>query len=173
MSALTWLHRVNEIPRAGLSASHTADADTRAAVAADLSIPALHALEVSYKIVPQDEGRYRVSGEVTAELELACVVTLEPVMQRLDEPIDVAFWPDALPQLSDVDFDPLTDPDIEPIENGRLDLGRIVMETIASAIDLYPRAQDAELEASEARGGGDESPFAALAQLKSDTTSSK
>ena len=58
--------------------------------------------------------------------------------------------------------------EFEPIEHGRIDVGRIVYETLSAAVDPYPRKAGAEFAADEVGGPlvGDYGPFAALKKLK-------
>ena len=64
------------------------------------------------------------------------------------------------------------DDEPERIENNAIDAGRIVFETLVTALDPYPRAPGAELELpGDASGAGSDDakpdhPFAALAKLK-------
>jgi hypothetical protein len=70
------------------------------------------------------------------------------------------------PQTGQVALD--AEPEPEPIVGGKIDAGRIVFESLAAAIDPYPRLPDAEFEGplSAPEGGKPESPFAVLASLK-------
>jgi hypothetical protein len=58
-------------------------------------------------------------------------------------------------------------PDEEPMENGAIDVGRVVFEELMSGIDPYPRRPDAHFDWS---GDGIEetrdNPFAALSRLR-------
>ena len=115
-----------------------------------------------------------MQGELAATVEQACVVTFDPVVSTIREPLDVEFWPpeqlDAKPvHAEEAEASALDLPEAEPIEQQRLDVGRVVVETLAVSIDPYPRAPDAALDRTTA--GADAaapqvSPFAALAKLK-------
>jgi hypothetical protein len=59
----------------------------------------------------------------------------------------------------------------EPIEGGKIDLGPVIYETLATALDPYPKREGVSFEWSEAPGAGaadepPESPFATLKRLK-------
>ena len=58
----------------------------------------------------------------------------------------------------------------EPIVEGKVDLGPVIYETLATALDPYPRREGASFEwPGEADAPGTEqvrNPFAALARLK-------
>jgi hypothetical protein len=95
-----------------------------------------------------------------------CVVTLEEIERRYEAPLGVEFWPaDMLTDAEDADVDPLG-ADREPIEDGRLDVGRIVYEELASVIDPFPRRDDAAFDWEDKEGAARTHPFAQLARLK-------
>ncbi|MEP0522252.1 MAG: DUF177 domain-containing protein [Hyphomicrobiales bacterium] len=125
----------------------------------------------------------RVRGEVKAVVVQNCVVSLEPVRQRLQEEIDRTYVAsrDEVEHVfknMNANREMMIDPDeIDPpevIENGRLDLAAIALEHMILGIDLYPRAKGVDVSSSLALAGAavseeeiaKESPFAALAQLK-------
>lgn len=168
-----WRHRLNEIPAAGLRVSRDATEAERAQLAAQLPLESCEALSVEYRIKPAGRDRYALTGRVTAELAQSCVVSLDPVPARLDEPIDCKFVTAALiPESQDEEQEVLGIEDLEPIENGFIDVGRIVFEVVASGLDPYPRRDDAQWqppgnEAESDEGGA--GPFAALADLKKKT----
>jgi len=171
---LDWSHAVGEIPREGLRVVRTATGQEAARLGATLDVLSCESLEVSYHIRPITHGRYRAEGRLTAVLEQSCVVTLAPVRSVVEEPIRVEFWPaDQLAHSSNVDLEHsvLEGEEVEPIENHRLEIGRIVYEIVSAAIDPYPRAEGAEFVwaeegGSEAAQRGHSGPFAALAKWK-------
>ena len=58
--------------------------------------------------------------------------------------------------------------DTLPIENGAIDLGEAAAETLALALDPFPRSPGADAALAEAGvlGESEAGPFAALADLK-------
>ncbi len=58
--------------------------------------------------------------------------------------------------------------EIEPIEHGLIDAGRIVFETLSAAVDPYPRKAGAEFHADAVAttASSEAGPFAALKELK-------
>jgi len=59
--------------------------------------------------------------------------------------------------------------EIEPIEHGLIDAGRIIFETLSASVDPYPRKPGAEFTAEELGDGAAATktgPFAALKKLK-------
>jgi uncharacterized metal-binding protein YceD (DUF177 family) len=166
----SWSHAVAEIPGRGLDMRRQASAAERASLASTLEILAVDRLDVVYRIAQLGDGRYRLTGTISADVSQACVVSLEPVPSTLEDRMDVEFRV-SLPPPGDAEeegeLSALEADEIEPVENGRIAVGRIVLETLAAALPAYPRAPGAELEQHEAGpaepGGG---PFSALAGWK-------
>jgi len=170
--AATWTYATADIPARGIDTTRTATAAEREALAAKLEILGLERLVVRYRITPLANGRFRLSGTVDARVVQACVVTLDPVETTLEEAMDVEFHPSEAPAgsaaPSDEEMSALEAEEHEPIEHGRLEVGRIVTETVGASLPAYPRAPDAALEQHEAGPGdtGSTGPFASLANWK-------
>jgi len=99
-------------------------------------------------------------------------VTLEPVRSRLSEGVPVALVTASGGDPGAVVILPEGEDPPEELTEGRIDLGEMVAQQLAVALDPYPHAPGAgeEGEASdqdEAREGKTASPFATLAQLRS------
>lgn len=168
MTALAdWRHRLNEIPANGLRVTRKATPEERAEIAASLSIVSCENLSATYQIKAKNRDRYELTGHVTVGVIQSCIVSLEPVRASLDETLDCAFIPsDLLPESREDEQEVLSIDDLEPIENGWINVGRIVFEVISTGLDPYPRREDAQwsdvASAREIATG----PFAALAELK-------
>lgn len=169
--ALPWFITLDEANRQDLGGRLEANDAQRAYIARLLDLEALDRLALDYALAAIGNGRFRLSGAVQADVSQTCVVTLAPVPQKIDELVEVEFWPKA--QLSEPNvasahqFDQ-GDP-AEPIVAGRLDIGRIAYETFVTALDPYPRAPAAEFawaEKSDSAEPGDANPFAILKWLK-------
>ena len=95
------------------------------------------------------------------------------VAAAVDEPFEVTFCPaEAMPAAPSSEREILSEPEIEPLRDGRIEVGRVVFETLAAALDPYPRRADAAFEWTDPRdaGGAEKaSPFAVLRSLKRDT----
>ncbi len=176
-----WTHTPESIPHGGLKTKRAAATEELNVLAKALDVVAVDALALDYAIKNAGAGVYRLTGRLTAKVVQSCVVTLEPVPGDIDEDIQVEFRPDARSLLRhakgkagddvaddtlDVDFE--SDVDVEPITDGRMEIGRIVFETLAAALDPYPRAPGAALDWQDeaAAEPSKVSPFAALAKLK-------
>ena len=159
--------RRDDVPEGGLHIDLTADEPTRAAIAALAGVPGLPRLAASFDIARQGKG-LRVEGEVTAEVEQTCVVTLEPMTSEIHEPIDLVFMPPggAVPvHGTEEEIDPAAADEPEPLVDGAADLGAAATEFLLLAIDPYPRKPDAVFDSPD-QGDAGTNPFAALAALK-------
>ena len=158
---------LEEIPDSGLHMEIEAPPETRAALAklADLrDIPRLAAV---FDLVRADGG-VDVSGRVKARVGQTCVVTLEPVENEIDEPVDVAFRPGAELAAVPAHGSQVLDEDEdrpEPLVGGKVDLGALATEFLLLGIDPYPRKPGAEFAPAPAAEPG-EHPFAGLEALK-------
>jgi uncharacterized metal-binding protein YceD (DUF177 family) len=142
-------------------------AEERLAIAKDLGLMELQALEADLAANRDDEGRIQVTGNLRATVVQSCVVSLKPVVQAIDERFERHFAPtDHAAAGSSVDIDPDTEDPPDGFGEEGIDLGAVVVEQLILAIDPYPRAEDAELPA-QASGGSEkaESPFAVLKTL--------
>ncbi len=117
-------------------------------------------------------GLIRVNGRLTARVTQSCVVTLAPVETMVDEEISLTFGPpeDRAEEEGDeidIDFHDSDPPD--PIIDGAIDLGAVMVEHLALGIDPFPRAAGAEFSPPEETVEAPEpkaNPFAVLASLK-------
>ena len=156
-------------PRRALPSSARPIWRSASAVAAALDLVGLPQLQARYQITPLSLGRYQLTGELKAVLEQSCVVTLEPVRSEIAETYAATYWPpEAMPEPAKGQVALNGEPDPEAIVGGSLDVGRIVFESLAAAIDPFPRLPGAVFEGplSTPQGDTPESPFAVLANLK-------
>lgn len=160
----TW--PVSEIGERSRDVTIEASADERAALAKRFAIVAIVQLAASARLQRRADGIY-AEGRVTAQVTQSCVVTATPVKARIDEPFVLRFVEDFDPQADEIELN-ADDCDTVPIENGAIDLGEAVAETLALALDPWPRAPNADQALIEAgvSDGSDVGPFAALKALK-------
>ncbi len=162
--------------REGRKAALNATAEDRAAIAEDLGILTLDALRASYVLTPVGKGGWRMAGTVFAAVTQACVVTLDPVAQVIEEAFERVFEPGAKPVTIEDSFDVMIDLDDddppEPLGDG-IDLSAVVLESLALALDPYPRAPNAVFDGklvappgAAPLDTGAVKPFAALEALK-------
>jgi uncharacterized metal-binding protein YceD (DUF177 family) len=167
-----WMIAVKDVPHNGMHFVRSATEAERVALAKALNVLECAALDCDLRIRALRQGRYQVAGRITADVAQACVVSLEPVAGRVEETVDVEFWPKeqiAPPASTAADewFDPQAPDGAEAIENGRMALGQLVYECIAAGLDPYPRLPGAALAwAEKPEVKAEIHPFAALAKLK-------
>ncbi len=144
-----------------------------AAVASLLDLGALDGLHFEYRLRRGGGGRVHLSGRLKAGVTQTCVVTLEPVDGSIDVPVEIEFWPEPLienwakkaedpGQTGVLDWP-------EPIADGTIDLGPVLYETLATALDPYPKKAGASFQWSQGTAepeGSESGAFAALSQLK-------
>jgi uncharacterized metal-binding protein YceD (DUF177 family) len=143
-----------------------ADEAERRAIAERLDLSSLERLE-AHACLALDGERVRATGRVAASLEQRCVVTGEPVAAHLDEPFEIAFVPEPVAGDEEIELRP-EDCDVVFHDGAVIDLGSAIADTLALALDPYPRSASAEAALREAGVLNEEEagPFAALAQLK-------
>lgn len=113
-------------------------------------------------------GIIHAEGVVVAAVVQSCVVTGEPVPAKIDAPFHVRFVPDAYAGAPDEELELSADDcDTLPLE-GRIDLGELAAETLALALDPYPRCEGADAAAAQSvlADNTDAGPFAGLKALK-------
>jgi uncharacterized metal-binding protein YceD (DUF177 family) len=169
---------VAQIPETGLHREFEADRSEREALAEVGDLREILSANASFDITPKGGGRFHVAGHVWARVGQICVVTLDPIENDIDEPIDLIFAPpEQIPQLSDlVDEAAVSETEVpdppEPIVNGIIDLGRLATDALFLAIDPYPRKADAVFEPLAVVADPEDHPFAALKALQLDPQSS-
>jgi uncharacterized metal-binding protein YceD (DUF177 family) len=141
------------------------------AIAKMLDLVSLERLALTYRLRSEGGGRIGLTGTLAARMMQICVVSLEPVQAHLEVPVEWEFWPPASIAALDggvEDKDHALREWPEPIVDGKIDLGTVIYETLATALEPYPRREGAQLEwqAAPESGGEPEGPFAALARLK-------
>lgn len=166
--ALDWKIALREIGERGLSGEREASAAERAELAKTLDLKACDTLRAVYKVQARGPGIYVLRGKISADVVQSCVVTLEPIPAHIEEDMDVELRPrELMPEPEDSDQDILNLPDVEAIESDGIDLGNIVTEHVATALDPYPRKEGAELDFEDpAAADPTAKPFAKLAKLK-------
>ena len=146
-----------------------ADDGERRALAERLGLARIDRLEATAAL-SRSGDTIRARGRLKSAVEQRCVATGEPVEALVDEPFELVFMaephatPDEEIELRDADCDVVFH------DGAGIDLGAAVADTLALALDPYPRSVGAEAALKEAGVVSEEQagPFAALAQLKRD-----
>lgn len=163
---------IGRIGAAGRREELVASEAERAALARRFGIPAIGLLRAELLLQPAPGGAFEAAGRLVAEVTQSCIVTLEPVGQRLDLPLALRFIPEGTEPSEDPEA-----PDEIDIEDETIDLGEAVAEQLSLALDPYPRAPGAvlpdeltapEAPEPEAAEPARPNPFAALTRLKRD-----
>jgi uncharacterized metal-binding protein YceD (DUF177 family) len=155
--------RAARIPAEGLTERLEASERERAALARRFGILGIEGFTAEVELRPEPGGTVRATGRLAADVTQSCVVTREPVAQRVEEAVELRFLPDG-----DEPGDDPEGPDELPMSGGVLDLGEALAEQLALALDPYPRALRAELPAEVQAPDGESAPhpFAALGALR-------
>jgi uncharacterized metal-binding protein YceD (DUF177 family) len=168
-------HDISEFPRpvdlarvgdSGTRLAIEANAAERAALAKRLGILAIDSLRAEIELQRIRGGSaVKLAGTLTADVTQACVVTLEPVKQHVEETFDILYSDDvtdeqsAIGAASDIAWP-------EPLPEGALDVGEAVAEQLSLALDPYPRAPGVEIEPRWTGETESAKPFAALDKLR-------
>ena len=160
---------VRSLPANGYEEAIRADEAERAALASANGIEAVELFEATVRAIAWGAEGVRVDGSVRARVVQSCVITLEPVRNEIDEPIDAVFVPEGSAFARGTDdgeivIDAEGDDAPETFRLPTLDLGAVAAEFFSLALDPYPRRKDAKLPtaATDAPTGA----FASLAALK-------
>ena len=165
---------VVQIPDTGLHRDIEAGPAAREAMAEAAGLREILSASASLDVTPKSGGRVHVTGRVRARIGQTCVVTLDPIENELDEPIDLVFAPpEQIPDLSALvdeaaESETETPDPPEPIINGVIDLGRLATDALFLAVDPYPRRPDAVFEPPVETADPMDHPFAALKALRLD-----
>lgn len=164
---LDWSHEITEIPERALKRSRTASDSERIALSRALDLLSCDALEATYQITLVAGGGYRLEGGIDAAVTQACVVSLEPVAGRIAESFSVEFQREVQEDVATGDVPILAAVEVEPLENERIDVGRIVYETLSAGLDPYPRKDGVAFGWTDTKAAeGAANPFAVLKKLK-------
>jgi uncharacterized metal-binding protein YceD (DUF177 family) len=146
-----------------------ADADIRAGVARIAGLRDLPRLQANFEVRRHGAGGLRVTGRVSATVGQACVVTLEPLANEVEEEVDLTFAPPQAAARKAVEIDAPDEyrDEAEPLIGGRIDLGALATEFLILGLDPYPRKAGALFQPPP-EATPDAGPFAALEALKKD-----
>jgi uncharacterized protein len=165
--------RVDDI-RGGASGEIAVTKAEMDAIAGMLDLVALEGLTFNYRLDHGGGGRVHLTGRLHANVTQTCVVSLDPVEANLDVPVEVEFWPVSLIDELERSTEEPGNPGLldwpEAVVDGRIDLGPVIYETVATALEPYPKQEGVSFDwsqgPSEEAGSAKSGPFAALAALK-------
>ena len=181
---LDWVHEVSHLTRKRSEAAYEtvreATTEELVSVAEAMRVISCGSVQAKYQISARAKGRFVMRGSVKGEVVQSCVVSLEPVTEKVNEDFEVEFWPAAQIETApgeeiELGPDDLEARDVEPIHDDVLEAGRVVYEVLASGLNPYPRAEGVSFTSIHAGNAGDggadepetrENPFAVLEKLK-------
>jgi len=152
---------ISRLPRVPTAMTVEATTAECTALARRFSLLALEHLAAYLKLEWIAGNLLRLEAELSADIVQECVVTLEPVRSHVEDRFVLLYGP--APEAREVMLNGAEEV-LEPIIDGRVDLGEAVAQQLSLAIDPFPRAPGAI--PPSAPGEAVASPFAALATWK-------
>ncbi len=154
-----------------------ADAETREKIADLFDLIVLDSFVAKATLVPWRRDGVQLDGEIIARLSQACIVSLEPVSDQIEQSFRLRLVREGSKlarQLTTLDEEaPVTldDDDIpDPFSGETIEVGAIFLEQLALALNPYPRVEGKEFAdsafAETDQPAQRENPFAALEALK-------
>ncbi|WP_420136990.1 YceD family protein [Sphingomonas sp.] len=160
--------RLDELGGTPRSLTLAADESERAALAQRFDLMEIGRLEADADLV-RDGDIVIATGRLHAEVVQICVASGGPVPAAVAEAFTLRFVPTPAGGEAEEEME-LDEGDLDEIfyEGGAIDLGEAVAQTLALALDPFPRAPDADAALREAGvlPEEDAGPFAALKALK-------
>jgi uncharacterized metal-binding protein YceD (DUF177 family) len=155
-----------------------ANADELKGLAELWNVLSVEGLKAELQLTRWKRDGVKVKGELKCSLTQACVVSLEPVPSKIEESFEHVFVPEGskLARIvandeGEIVLDP-DGPDIpDQFTGDTIDVGAVVVEFAALAIDPYPRKSDVDFAGFGDSNAADDkppSPFAALKDWKKD-----
>src|SRR6476646_9505638 len=175
------IERIVDIDRmgpAGTALEIAASEGERDALAKRFGFLGLPAFSARVTVDRRPGGQVVVEGRLRGRIVQACILTLDPVIQDLDEAFRIVFKQDLAEERDPESGEALVNAQAdapEPLPGNLLDVGEIVAEQLSLAADPYPRKQGVKLEdvlpkpRKDGRHGRHEQrrhPFAGLAALR-------
>jgi uncharacterized metal-binding protein YceD (DUF177 family) len=175
------IERVVDVDRVGAHGTAleiVASDNERAALVKRFGFLGLPAFSARVTVDRRPGGLVVIEGRLRGRIVQACILTLDPVTQDLDEAFRIVFKENLAeerdPESGEALVSAQTDAP-EPLPGNLLDVGEIVAEQLSLAADPYPRKQGVKLEdvlprpRKDGRHGRQEQrrhPFAGLAALR-------
>jgi uncharacterized metal-binding protein YceD (DUF177 family) len=155
---------LDRIGDGALAESIAADVAERAALCARFGWLSLDRLEADGQLTTRADG-VAATGRLRATLAQPCAVTGDPVPAHIDTSFEIRFVDGDTPAAGEGEFELAPgDLDVMAIEDGAVDLGEAAAQTLALALDPYPRSAAADGVMS-AMGAEEAGPFAGLKDL--------
>ena len=165
--------RVADLP---LGRDHTfelgPDAAARGRIADLLGLPRIRKLRFAGRLSPLGRTDWQLDADLGATVVQECVITLEPVTTRIDEPVRRTFLSAGLEMPEAEEMEMPDDDTVEALPD-TLDLGAVMIEALALALPPYPQIEGARAMLTDYTEPGQSAldddavkPFAGLAALR-------
>jgi uncharacterized metal-binding protein YceD (DUF177 family) len=145
--------------------------DERKAIAQLLNVVALKKLRFTGELTPQGRTDWELTAKLGATVVQNCVVSLDPVTTRIDEPLDRRYMAEVF-EIDAAEIEMPEDDNIDRLPDS-LDVAQVMIEALSLALPTYPRSEDADLgqvnfsePGTAAMTDEDAKPFAGLSSLK-------
>lgn len=159
---------IDKIGETARTVTIEADEAERTALARRFALDRIDHLAATARVVLRG-GIVFAEGRVEADVVQRCVVTDDPLPATVAEHFDIRFLPVGSLD-SDADEVELQADEVDTVfyEGGAIDLGEAVAETVALALDPFPRSPRADdvLREAGVLSEGEAGPFSALKGLK-------
>jgi hypothetical protein len=153
-SPVSFIVSVARLPRKGMPVVVQADARQRAALARAHGLVSVQSYRADLVVEPWKRNGVHVKGTVSAVVGQECVVTLEPLENTIDEPVEGIFLPEdsKLGRLGfesggEIMLDAEGPDSPETFGGDAIDIGAFAEEFFGLAIDPFPRKAGAALAA--------------------------
>ncbi|HVJ00871.1 MAG TPA: YceD family protein [Sphingomonas sp.] len=168
-------HRLDQIGAGEAQIEVTADPEERTALARRFGLKAVDRLEARFAL-RRDAAGVIARGHLSGAVTQACVVTDEALPAKIEEDFAIRFLPEP-GEGEAADEVELSEDECDTVfySGGAIDLGEAAAETLALALDPFPRSPNAAavlkdagvLSEEEAKRLAEESgPFGGLAALR-------
>ena len=119
------------------------DAVQSKAIADALSIIAVKKLRFTGAFTPLGRTDWELTGKLGATVQQACVITLEPVTTRIDEPVVRRYIPN-FEETDEEEIEMTADENTESLPT-TLDVAAVMIEALSLALPPFPRKDGAAL----------------------------
>jgi uncharacterized metal-binding protein YceD (DUF177 family) len=161
-------HRLDQIGAGDISVDIEASPEERAALARRFDLVGIDRLTARFVLRRHAIGIV-ASGHLSATVTQSCGVTGDPLPAMIDEDFGIRFVPEPGENESHDEVE-LSEEELDTVfyTGGALDLGEAAAETLALALDPFPRSPDAAevLRRAGVISEEEAGPFGALAALK-------
>lgn len=160
-------YRLDTIGEVFRAVSVKANEAERSALAGRFGLIAIERLSGEARLRRVASG-IAAEGRLEAAVTQSCVASGEPVAAVIDEPFELLFVPEGAGETNAEIELSLEDCDTIAHDGQAIDLGEALAQTLALALDPFPRAEGAEavLRAAGVLSEEEAGPFGALAGLR-------